>query len=56
MKKLSILILCLFISFSGISQEPFAPIQIDGITPKWTHLFVDSSRIETDLAEGTAMN
>ena len=53
MKKLSILIFSLFISFSGISQEPFTPIQIDGITPKWTHLFVDSSRIETDLAEGT---
>ena len=56
MKKLSILIFSLLISFSGISQERFAPIQLDGITPKWTHLFVDSSRIVTDLAEGTAVN
>ena len=51
MKKLSILIFSLFISFSGNSQEPFAPIQLDGITPQWTHLFMDSSRIDAETAE-----
>lgn len=55
MKKLPILIISLLISFSGSSQEPFAPIQLEGITPQWTHLFIDSSRIITELAEGTAM-
>ncbi len=53
MKKLSILIFSLVISYSTICQDAFAPINFDGITPKWTHLFVDSSRIVTELTEGT---
>ena len=53
MKKLSILIFSLVISYSTICQEAFAPINFDGITPKWTYLFVDSSRIVTELTEGT---
>ncbi|TVR78582.1 MAG: hypothetical protein EA409_10445, partial [Saprospirales bacterium] len=53
MKKLSILVFSILISFSGFSQEAFSPINFDGIIPQWTHLFVDSSRIDNDLSEGT---
>ena|GEM_PF-2449345 len=34
-------------------QDPFSPIQFEGIDHQWTHMFVDSSRIDTDLSEGT---
>ncbi len=53
MKNLTIFILSIFIFLPISAQEAFRPIEIDGISPKWSHLFVDSSRIGSELSEGT---
>lgn len=53
MKNLTIFILIIFIFLPISAQEAFRSIEIDGISPKWSHLFVDSSRIASELSEGT---
>jgi len=53
MKTFSIFILNILFFFSLSAQEAFEPIEIDGLSPKWSHLFVDSSRISSEVSEGT---
>ena len=52
MKNLTIIVFIILVSCPLFAQDPFNPINFDGIDPQWSHFFVDSSRVISELSEG----
>lgn len=53
MKSILIIVAICFCGSWGYTQSPLDPLKFNSIENQWEWLFVDSSRIETQLSDGT---